>query len=62
MNLMSDTIKIKLVKSPIGRNPAIVRTVKALGFKRLHQVLEKKKIPSMMGMIGKVRFMLEILP
>lgn len=36
------TIKIKLVKSPIGKVPKHRKTIKALGFTKLNQVIEKK--------------------
>ncbi len=58
---MNDLIKIKLVKSMIGQTPDNVKTAKALGFRRIHQVIEKKKNPSVMGMIEKVKFMLQVI-
>lgn len=58
---MSDTIKIKLVKSLIGQTPDNVKTAKALGFRRMNQVLEHKKNAPVMGMIGKIRFMLQVI-
>lgn len=56
-----DTVKIKLIRSPIGYNPKIRKTVSALGFSKMHQVLEKKKNPAVLGMVKKIEFMLEIL-
>ena len=56
-----DTIKIKLVRSPIGYQPKTRKTVAALGFTKLQQILEKKKTPAVMGMIKKIEFMLEIM-
>ncbi len=58
---MSDTVKIKLVRSLIAQKPANVKIARALGFRRLHQVLVKKNDPAVMGMIRKAGFMIEIL-
>ena len=59
---MSDTIKIQLFRSLIGRKPAAIRIATALGFSRLQQVLVKKKSPAVMGMIRKTSFMVKIIP
>lgn len=47
-------LKITLVKSPIGNQERAKRTVKALGFKRLHQIIVHPDNPSVRGMIQKV--------
>lgn len=54
------TIKIKLVKSPIGKVPKHRKTIKALGFKKLNQVIEKNDTPQIRGMIKQVEYMLEV--
>lgn len=54
------TIKIKLVKSPIGKIENHKRTVKALGFTKLNQVVEKEDTPQIRGMINKISYMLEV--
>ena len=54
-------IKIKLVKSPIGRIEKHRRTVEALGFKKVNQVLEKNDTPQIRGMINQISFMVEIV-
>ena len=59
---MSDTVRIKLVRSFAGQKPGNVKIAKALGFSKMQQVLVKQKIPSIMGMVRKIGFMLEILP
>ena len=53
-------IKIKLVKSPIGRPEKHKKTVEALGFKKVGQVVEKEDTPQIRGMINKVSYLLEI--
>ena len=54
------TIKIKLVKSPIGKVPKHRKTIKALCFKKLNQVIEKNDTPQIRGMIKQVEYMLEV--
>lgn len=55
------TIKIKQVKSAINRPKRQKRTIEALGFKKLNQVIEKEATPQIMGMVNKVSHMLEII-
>jgi len=54
-------IKIKQVKSAINRPKDQKRTIEALGFKRLNQVIEKEATPQILGMVKKVSHMLEII-
>jgi large subunit ribosomal protein L30 len=54
------TVKIKLTKSLIGRLPKQRKTVTALGLKKIGQVVEKEMTPSLMGMIDKIKHMVEI--
>lgn len=53
-------IRVKLVKSIIGRKKDQIDTVKALGLKKLHSVVEHEDTPQIRGMIDKVSFMLEV--
>jgi large subunit ribosomal protein L30 len=48
------TIKIKQVKSGIGRTLRQKRTLEALGFTKLNQTIEKEATPQIVGMINKV--------
>jgi len=48
------TIKIKQVKSGIGHPVRQKRTLQALGFRKLNQVIEKEVTPQTLGMINKV--------
>jgi large subunit ribosomal protein L30 len=57
---MAKTLRIKLVKSTIGRKPKHRATVQALGLRKLHQVVEKQDNPQMRGMIEQVSFLLEV--
>lgn len=53
-------LKIKLIKSNIGRLEKHKRTVEALGLKKVGQVVEKKDTPQIRGMIETVNFMVEV--
>lgn len=55
------TIKLKQVKSAIKRPADQKATVKALGFKRLNQVIEKEATPQIMGMVKKVQHLIQIV-
>ena len=54
------TIRIKLVRSPIGYTENQKRTVAALGLSKLNQIVEKPDNPAVRGMIGTVAHMLEV--
>ncbi|MFM7007386.1 MAG: 50S ribosomal protein L30 [Flavobacteriales bacterium] len=55
------TIKIKQVKSAIKRPADQKATIKALGFRRLNQVLEKEVNPQIMGMVNKVKHLIQVV-
>lgn len=55
------TIKIKLVRSPIGRIDKHKKTVKALGLNKIGQIVEKNDTPQIRGMIKSIDFMVEIV-
>jgi large subunit ribosomal protein L30 len=54
------TIKVKQVRSAIGRTKTQKRTLEALGFKKLQQVVEHEATPSILGMIASVSHLLEV--
>ena len=54
-------IKVKLVKSPIGKIEKHKKTVEALGFKKINQVLEKNDTPEIRGMINQISYMVELV-
>ncbi len=58
---MAKKIKIKQVRSTIDRPKDQKLTIQALGFKRLHQVLEKEATPQIMGMVRKVQHLIEVI-
>ncbi len=53
-------IRIKLVKSPIGRRESHKRTLRALGLGKLNSVVEHKATPQIMGMVRKVNYLVEV--
>ena len=55
------TVKVRLVKSPIGfkRNQATV--IRGLGLRRIRHVVELKDTPATRGMIHKVRHLVEVV-
>ena len=57
---MAERIRIKLIKSPIGEKPKKRKTLKALGLKKIRQVVEKKDNPQMRGMIKVVDYLVEV--
>jgi large subunit ribosomal protein L30 len=53
-------IRITLVRSPIGYPEPQKATVRALGFRRLHQTVEHEDTPVVRGMLNKVIHMIRI--
>lgn len=56
-----ETIKIKLIKSGIGRMKNHKLCIKGLGFKKLNQSIVIEDSPSVRGMINKISDMLEVI-
>lgn len=54
-------IKIKLVRSVIGKPEKHRRTIEALGLRKIGQVVEKEDTPQIRGMINKVEHMVEVI-
>lgn len=53
-------IRVKQVRSAIGRTKTQKRTLEALGLKRLHQVVEHDDTPAILGMVAAVSHLLEV--
>ena len=58
---MADTIKIKQIRSTNGAKQDQVRTVKALGLRRINHTREIPDNESVRGMIFKVKHLVEIV-
>lgn len=54
------TIKITYVKSAIGRTKDQKDTIRALGFRRLNQTVERLDNPSVRGMVEKVQHLVRV--
>ncbi len=54
------TLKITLVKSPIGAVPKNRKTVEALGLRKLHQTVEMPDNDAIRGMIRHVNHLVEV--
>jgi len=55
-------LKIKWVVSSIACPREMRQTVRGLGLRRLHQIVECEDTPSIRGMVHKVRHLVEVLP
>ncbi len=53
-------IKIKQIKSRINCPAVQKRTLDALGLKKMNHTVEKEDTPSVMGMVNKVRHLVEV--
>ena len=53
-------LRLEWIKSDIGFSSDQKRTLKALGFHRLHEKVEKEDSPSVRGMITKVGHLLKV--
>lgn len=57
---MTETIKVTLVKSGIGKSKKIRQTLTGLGLTKLHKSVELKNTPAIRGMIEKVSFLVKL--
>jgi large subunit ribosomal protein L30 len=54
-------IKIKQIRSSIKRPAVQKATIKALGFRKLNQIIEKEETPQILGMIKKVQHLVKVV-
>ncbi len=54
------TLRITLVKSPIGYAKRQKGTLRALGLRRMHQTVEHEDTPVIRGMVAKVRHLVRV--
>lgn len=57
---MEKTIKITLVKSLIGRLPKHIHIAHLLGLKKLNKSVIHQNIPSILGMINQIGYLLSV--
>ena len=53
------TIKVKLVRSPIGCKQSHRDTVRGLGLRRLNSVSELQDTPAVRGMVNKIAYLVQ---
>lgn len=53
-------LRIELVKSIIGRKPNHIATVKSLGLKKMHDIVEQVETPELKGKLAQVSYLLKI--
>jgi large subunit ribosomal protein L30 len=54
-------LRIKQVRSPIGRPPNQHEVLRSLGLRRIHQVVERQDTPAVRGMVAKVPHLVELV-
>ena len=57
---MEKTLKVTLVKSPIGAVPKHRKTVEAKGLRKLHKTVELPDNDATRGMIRQVNYMVKV--
>jgi large subunit ribosomal protein L30 len=55
-----ETVKVTLVRSPIGALPKHKLCLQGLGLRRMHQTVEVEDTPAIRGMINKISYMLAV--
>ncbi|MFB3886859.1 MAG: 50S ribosomal protein L30 [Thermodesulfobacteriota bacterium] len=60
MEKTEHTIKVKWVRSAIGKPANQKKTIRGLGFKRLHQTLTLPDRPAIRGMIHRVNHLVDV--
>ena len=58
--MANNTVKVKLVKSPLGRLPRHRACVAGLGLRGIGSVSELEDTPAVRGMVNKVAYLLEV--
>jgi large subunit ribosomal protein L30 len=54
------TVKVTLIKSPIGFKDNQEKVARGLGLRKLHSSVELKDTPETRGMIHKIRHLVEV--
>jgi large subunit ribosomal protein L30 len=54
-------LRLRLVRSMIGVGPKERATIKGLGFRRMHQVVERQDTPEIRGMVAKAHHWVELV-
>jgi large subunit ribosomal protein L30 len=59
-NNSAKTVRITLVRSPLGYSERHKATVRALGLRRMHQSVEQQDTPQLRGMVAKVAHLVKV--
>lgn len=54
------TVRITLVRSPLGYSERHKATVQALGLRRIRQTVEQADTPQLRGMLSKVKHLVKV--
>ena len=57
---VAGSLKITLVRSPIGQKPRTRATVRSLGLRKIRQTTERPDTPEVRGMLAKVRHLVDV--
>ncbi len=55
------TLKVQLVRSPIGTHESHRATVRGLGLRKLNSASELQDTPAVRGMINKIAYLVRVL-
>lgn len=58
--MANKTVKVTLVRSPIGTMERHRECVKGLGLRRMHQTVELQDTPAVRGIINKIYYLLQV--
>ncbi len=61
MATQQNTVKVQLVRSPIGTKESHRATVRGLGLRKLNSVSELQDTPAVRGMINKISYLVKVL-
>ncbi len=57
----ANTVKVKLVRSPIGCKEDHRATVRGLGLRKLNSTSELQDTPAVRGMINKISYLIKVI-
>ncbi|MDP2263218.1 MAG: 50S ribosomal protein L30 [Hydrogenophaga sp.] len=57
----TNTVKVQLVRSPIGTKQSHRDTVRGLGLRKLNSTSELQDPPAVRGMINKIAYLVKVL-
>jgi len=61
MSTSSSTVKVQLVRSPIGTKESHRATVRGLGLRKIVSTSELQDTPAVRGMINKISYLVKVL-